>query len=559
MANSNFVVQNGLTAGPLTIFSGNGDIITTGNVTSSAVSESFTSINNTVIGNIAPAAGTFTNLSATSSTQSTSTTTGALVVTGGAGISGNVNIGGNLTVQGTQTTINNTTVETTEFVQTIDATTVRAATIGNASATITGTNSTLTNLGSTTLVATNFSTANAQISGGTLSGLTSIGATTGNFGTVNTTTLNNTSGNITNLGGTTAVYTNLSSGNIQGTFNGTVVATVATANVSIYDSVTALTTNQNFYPQLSNLSISGNTVTGVSPAMSFNPSTGTLLTTVLTSPTVNSTSGNITNLGSTTGVITNFSTGNAQITGGTVNFTTAGATTGNFGTVNTAVLNNTSGNITNLGGTTGVYTNFSSGNIYSTGAHIPNANATVNLGGTSAYWNNFYAVSGNFNTITVGAGGGILPAANVSVNIGSSSSWFNVVYGKAVQAQYADLAENYQADKPYNPGTVMMFGGSAEVTVAEADTTRVAGVVSTNPATLMNGGLVGAAVVPLALTGRVPCNVIGPVQKGDIMVSAGFGYAKVNNTPQIGTIIGKALEDFPITAKGVIEVVVGRF
>ena len=128
----------------------------------------------------------------------------------------------------------------------------------------------------------------------------------------------------------------------------------------------------------------------------------------------------------------------------------------------------------------------------------------------------------------------------------------------ATSAKYADLAENYQADKPYMTGTVVMFGGTNEVTQADADTTRVAGIVSTNPAHLMNGGLQGANVVPVALMGRVPCMVVGPVAKGDIMVSAGFGYAKANNNPAPGQAIGKALEDFVSQAKGVIEVVVGR-
>ena len=102
-----------------------------------------------------------------------------------------------------------------------------------------------------------------------------------------------------------------------------------------------------------------------------------------------------------------------------------------------------------------------------------------------------------------------------------------------------------------------MFGGTQEVTVADADTTQVAGVVSTNPAHLMNGGLVGSNVVPLALQGRVPCNVIGPVKKGDMMVSAGFGFAKASTDPKVGTVIGKSLSDFT-GAKGQIEVVVGR-
>jgi hypothetical protein len=157
---------------------------------------------------------------------------------------------------------------------------------------------------------------------------------------------------------------------------------------------------------------------------------------------------------------------------------------------------------------------------------------------------------------------GIVPAANIATNIGNTTNWFNIIYGntflgRSTSAQYADLAENYQADAAYQAGQVVEFGGTHEVTLATPDTKRVAGVVSTNPAHLMNGGLQGTNVIPLALQGRVPCNVIGPVTKGDIMVSAGFGYAKPNNNAQVGQVIGKALADFS-GAKGVIEVVVGR-
>jgi hypothetical protein len=173
------------------------------------------------------------------------------------------------------------------------------------------------------------------------------------------------------------------------------------------------------------------------------------------------------------------------------------------------------------------------------------------------------------NIVTTSGGGGsvsfgtVLPSANLTYNLGSTTAYWSTVYGNvfvgtSTSAKYADLAENYQADKAYMAGTVMMFGGSAEVTVADADTTRVAGVVSTNPAHLMNGGLTGAGVVPLALQGRVPCQVIGPVHKGDIMVSAGHGFARVNNTPAAGQAIGKALQEVTFPGKAVIEVVVGR-
>ena len=101
-----------------------------------------------------------------------------------------------------------------------------------------------------------------------------------------------------------------------------------------------------------------------------------------------------------------------------------------------------------------------------------------------------------------------------------------------------------------------MFGGTQEVTLATASTTAVAGVVSTSPAQLMNGSLAGTNVVAIALRGRVPCNVIGPVKKGDILVSAGFGFARSNNGAGAGQIVGRALTDVAINGKAVIEIAV---
>jgi hypothetical protein len=143
-------------------------------------------------------------------------------------------------------------------------------------------------------------------------------------------------------------------------------------------------------------------------------------------------------------------------------------------------------------------------------------------------------------------------------NIGQSNNTFNTVFAKATSAQYADLAEQYLADSNYTPGTVLIFGGAAEVTKSTTNADhRVAGVVSTNPGYIMNAGLTGSHVVLVALTGRVPCQIIGPVSKGDLMVSTGNGHARSDNSAQAGTIIGKALENFD-GAFGVIEVVVGR-
>jgi hypothetical protein len=207
----------------------------------------------------------------------------------------------------------------------------------------------------------------------------------------------------------------------------------------------------------------------------------------------------------------------------------------------------------------------SSGNIVVT-TTTPSTSATTGafiVSGGAAVTGNLYIGSSAGNSIVatgnINVAGNLLPFAGNSVyNIGSTVQWFNTFYGVSTQAQYADLAENYQADQYYNPGTVLMFGGADEVTIASADTTAVAGIVSANPAHLMNGSLSGATVVPVALIGRVFCNVIGPIAKGDLLVSAGFGYARTNNNPRVGSILGKALQDFPNATKGIIEVVVGR-
>ena len=149
-------------------------------------------------------------------------------------------------------------------------------------------------------------------------------------------------------------------------------------------------------------------------------------------------------------------------------------------------------------------------------------------------------------------------AGNASGNIGSSSSYFNTVFAKATSAQYADLAECYLGDAYYVPGTVVSFGGPAEITFCDSDQDpAVAGVVSTTPAYSMNTGLTGEHVVSVALMGRVPCEVQGPVTKGALMVAAGNGRARAQFNPPVGTIIGKALESFDGDV-GTIEIVVGR-
>jgi hypothetical protein len=149
-------------------------------------------------------------------------------------------------------------------------------------------------------------------------------------------------------------------------------------------------------------------------------------------------------------------------------------------------------------------------------------------------------------------------AGNAVGNIGSASVYFNRLFAQATTALYADLAEMYVADAKYEPGTVLVFGGTQEVTISTTDSSRrVAGVVSTNPAHVMNSGLQAEHTVAVALTGRVPTSVVGTVTKGDMMVATGHGQARAEANPILGTVIGKALEDFNGT-EGMIEIVVGR-
>jgi len=178
------------------------------------------------------------------------------------------------------------------------------------------------------------------------------------------------------------------------------------------------------------------------------------------------------------------------------------------------------------------------------------------------------AGAANFgSTATFGANvtvtGYVLPSANITYDIGSGTTWWRTFYGTSTQARYADLAEKYLADKQYPPGTVLVFGGANEVTTTVNDhDPRVAGIVSTNPAHLMNGGLTGEHVVELGLTGRLPCLVQGPVNKGDVLVTSTTpGVAqKINNSKFVpGCVVGKALDTINSNNIQTIEVVVGRF
>jgi len=192
--------------------------------------------------------------------------------------------------------------------------------------------------------------------------------------------------------------------------------------------------------------------------------------------------------------------------------------------------------------------------LNSTAAASTSQGALVVTGGLAVGKNAYF---GGDSATAITHTGDVLPSQALTYNLGSPLVAYNVFYGTSTQAIYADLAEKYLADRDYEPGTVLMFGGDKEVTLASPDSQAIAGVVSKNPAHLMNSALEGTYTTAVALQGRVWCRVQGKIRKGDLMVSAGLGTARSNNDARPGQIIGKALDDFD-GEQGMIEIVAGR-
>ena len=178
----------------------------------------------------------------------------------------------------------------------------------------------------------------------------------------------------------------------------------------------------------------------------------------------------------------------------------------------------------------------------------------------------YSTTTGDITGVTAGTnlnGGGSSGAVTVNLDAtlsGMTAATFsgtvtaNLFDGTASSAQYADLAEKYTGPDSLQPGDVVVFGGEHEVDVCgQSDDHRVAGVISTEPAYMMNAGADGHYV---ALTGRVPCKVTGPVAKGDLLVTSDVeAHAKVNNDAKPGRIIGKAIGSSD-GGEAVIEVLV---
>jgi hypothetical protein len=154
-----------------------------------------------------------------------------------------------------------------------------------------------------------------------------------------------------------------------------------------------------------------------------------------------------------------------------------------------------------------------------------------------------------------------------SVNVGGTPTTALTIYGangtvsgNQINANYADVAERFEADSIYDAGTVVELGGTAEITKVSAELSdKVFGVISTRAAYLMNSQAgTDATHPPVAMTGRVPVKVVGSVAKGDRLVSAGNGVARSARAGEATAfnVIGRALTDKTDEAEGTVEAIV---
>ena len=238
-----------------------------------------------------------------------------------------------------------------------------------------------------------------------------------------------------------------------------------------------------------------------------------------------------------TGIFANIRS-NANISAATT-LTAAGAVTGqslasnSFATIHTTVV--TGGNATVNG--LAVNTSATIGTTLGVTGAVTAAGGLQNtpIGNTTAS-------TATFTTVRTG---NVIPSTANASTLGNSTTWYSAVYATAVQSFYADLAEKYIADQIYDPGTVVIFGGTEEITTTDKlGDTRVAGVISTDPAYLMN---MTSAGLPVALRGKVPVKIVGQVSKGDLLITS--------DTPGHGTSVGFRTDYAPnaVFAKSLVD------
>jgi hypothetical protein len=432
--------------------------------------------------------------------NSTATLT-SLTTSGVVSIGTDLTVSGNLTVSGTTTTINATTLDVADINITIAKNAANATAANGAGLTIAGANATML-YGS---VADNF-VFNKSVSATSFVGPLT-GAVTGNLtGNVTGNLIGNVTGDVT--------------GNVTGNLTGTADKVVLTSSATTGSYPINWTTSGLLY---------------YTPSITITPNTSTITATTFAGTATNSAALNTYTNSASAGVANRIVQADAS------------------GYIYNTYFNSSDNSAAS--GVTGVMVKVGDNNLRTgTAAAVATflSGQTMNIVGSATTAG---TITNQANSATITA-----TSANTANTIvlrdASGNFSAGTITATATQATFADLAENYTADAEYEVGTVLEFGGDAEVTLATDGTRKLAGVVSTNPAYLMNSTLEGTKAA-VALQGRVPCKVVGTVAKGDMLVAAGNGCARAEADPKLGQVIGKSLENFS-GGEGVIEVVVGR-
>ena len=528
---------------------GSNSISTSGNITSGNILTGAVSASGNITGAIIQTSGTSGNIFGANNISANTFSAAGQVSANTLYVSSNANILGNLNVQGNVTFINSNVITTNDL----------SIELANNQSTYSNINGAGLNVGPTGSPLVNWTYASTANVWSTNVGISSSGnitaanvintgssSVTGNLSAGNvltggliSATGNIYGGNIINAG-ISSVTGNLSAGNVLTgglvSATGNITGNYIIGNGSQLTGLPASYSNSNVSSFLA--AFGSNTI-----STSGNVTSGNVLTGGLVSVTGNITSGNVTVTGLVT-VTGNVSAGNLKTVGYVTaanGLTSTGIYTGPY--TDGIVVDYLTGNARiSAGSADGIQ--FFNGGV-----------ANTVIGGFDAS-GNFSAIgniTGNISTNSI-----VNSGTSATGNIGSSSKPFNTLFAIATSALYADLAENYLADADYAPGTVVSFGGDYEITQCNVDEDpTIAGVVSTQPAYQMNEGLTGDFVTSIALMGRVPCQVVGPVKKGAMMVSAGNGMARAEANPIMGSVIGKALQSFD-GSTGIIEIVVGR-
>jgi hypothetical protein len=263
----------------------------------------------------------------------------------------------------------------------------------------------------------------------------------------------------------------------------------------------------------------------------------------------------------------------------TANLTAANAniTTGNVSSLFTTVIN--AGSTSTAGTVTGVWSFDGSGNAIIANTGNIYINPSYGISTDNYRWANGVAISfaGTYSdsnvaaylptyTGIVGDGSATVTFRGRQITTGGASTAGNItgnwtlVGSSRLNATYADLAERFEADAVYEPGTVVELGGEKEVTAVKVDLSEdVFGVVSNTAAYLMNS-TAGSDEThpPIAIGGRVKVKVVGKVTKGARLVSAGNGIARsaTKNEATSFNTIGRALENKTTDEVALIDAVV---